>query len=237
MKNKYFGDIRDLFKYDLISRICQENALTKRVLFIPMLTENDNRREGNINDYSKAKAGAQNDELKNFLDSCRKHDKRDVKEIERYFKSNGLEIHICYDPFINRERVKYFDKVKEKLHFFSHSLIFLDPDIGLEIESNKDNKHLLYSEVEELYTKMDSHSILMLYQHFSRESHLEYRCRRYKDLEMRTNDYPLQISDNEILFFFLTRNEELKHKLELVLNNYKTHYPKLDKNFTPTMCL
>ncbi|VVB87748.1 Uncharacterised protein [uncultured archaeon] len=236
MKNQYFGDIRDLFKYDLISRICQENALPKRVLFIPMLTENDNNRDGNKNDYSKAKAGVQNEKLKNFLDCCRKRDKRDVKEIESYFKSYGMEIHICYDKFINRERGNYFNKIKEKSQFFSRSLIFLDPDNGLEIK-NYNKKHLLYNEVEDLYTKMDAWSILMIYQQFPREPHIGYRCRRAKELEIRTKNSPLQISDNEIVFFFLTKNEELKHQLELLLNKYKTKYPKLDETFTPTMCL
>lgn len=236
MKNKYFGDIRDLFKYDLISRICHENALTNRVLYIPMLTKNDKKGDGNKNDYSKAKAGTLNKKLKCYLKNCIERNRRDIAEIEHYFKSDGLEIYIHYKPFVNREREKYFETlIKEKSQFFSRSLICIDPDNGLEIK-NSNKKHLLYNEVEDIYNKMDVHSILMIYQHFSRESHIKYRCRRAKDLEMRTKDCPLQISDNEILFFFLTKNEELKLQLELILNNYKTDYPKLDKSFIPTRC-
>ncbi|KPQ41767.1 MAG: hypothetical protein MPEBLZ_03685 [Candidatus Methanoperedens nitroreducens] len=235
MKNQYFGDIRDLFKYDLMSRICQENALTDRVLFIPMLTENGKTGDGNKIDYYKAKAGSKNKALLCCLTNCINNKKRDISEIGHYFNSKGMEIYIHHEPFINSERKKYFQKlIKEKSQLFSHTLIFLDPDNGLEIKtSNK--KHLLYCEVEELYTKMDVSSILMIYQHFPRESHMEYRSRRARELEKRTKDCPLQISDNEIIFFFLTKNKDLKMRLELALNNYKTDYPELDQNFTQMM--
>ncbi|KAB2948264.1 MAG: hypothetical protein OIN84_03210 [Candidatus Methanoperedens sp.] len=237
MKNQYFGDIRDLFKYDLILRICKENALTERVLFIPMLTKNDGKLDGNKIDYSKAKAGTKNEELKCYLTNCIQNNRRNVAEIEFYFKSKGMEIYIHNESFVKSGRKNYFEKLlKEKLPFFSHCLIFLDPDIGLEVKASKE-KHLLYGEVEELYNKMDANSILMIYQHFPRESHVEYRCRRAKDLKNKTKDFPLQISDNEIIFFFLTKNKDVKSQLESKLNYYKIKYPNLDHNFNQMMCL
>jgi len=34
------------------------------------------------------------------------------------------------------------------------------------------------------------------------------------------------ISDNSIMFLFLTKNENLRKNLEMVLNQYKEQYPK-----------
>lgn len=50
MKNQYFGDNRDLFKYDLVHKIINARyaGLPKRFTFIPMLTENDNTKQGAI---------------------------------------------------------------------------------------------------------------------------------------------------------------------------------------------
>ena len=38
MKNQYFGDNRDLFKYDLFLKIIQKTDSVNRFTFIPMLT-------------------------------------------------------------------------------------------------------------------------------------------------------------------------------------------------------
>ncbi len=64
MKNQYFGDKRDLFKYDLALRVCQKLGLG--FTFIPMLTAPDNRTDGNQIDYENAKAGYKDLALKGF---------------------------------------------------------------------------------------------------------------------------------------------------------------------------
>ncbi len=51
MKNQYFGDRRDFFKFDLLLDLveCQRS---RRLLFIPMLTPNDGSGEGRFVSYS-----------------------------------------------------------------------------------------------------------------------------------------------------------------------------------------
>ena len=65
MKNQYFGDSRDLFKYDLILRLSQKTNIN-RLLFASMLTVDDKSNDGNNSDYSKT-AGVNNKELFDFL--------------------------------------------------------------------------------------------------------------------------------------------------------------------------
>jgi len=72
-------------------------------------------------------------------------------------------------------------------------------------------------------------SILMVYQHFprARSRHKEYLPRgRSNRLREVTGDLPICIADNEIMFFLLTKNSELKSQLARVISKYKGNYPK-----------
>ena len=52
MKNQYFGDRRDLIKYNLLADLagCLPES---RVVFIPMLTPNDDSGEGRLTGYRR----------------------------------------------------------------------------------------------------------------------------------------------------------------------------------------
>jgi len=234
MKNQYFGDIRDLFKYDIIQRILKGISSLQRFTFIPMLTKNDpNSREGNERAFDRAKKngrpGTKNNELMKILEKYKEMDEneRDFTEIKGYFKSEGIGtvIYKEHECFKRRTRDEYFKNTPEE--FLHKSLVFVDPDIGLQIK-NSTEKHLLYQEVKDLYDRMDKDSILMIYQHFPRArlKYTEYLPEgRSNTLEKKIGDFPIYISDNEIIFFLLTKNDELKSQLEKIINRYRRDYP------------
>ncbi len=197
-----------------------------RFLFIPMLTSDDNNSDGSKTDYTKAKAGTQNKGLMIYLKDCVNRNRRNITEIEPYFESNGVEIYIHKEPFTHENRRDYFSKVKVKKEFFSNSLVFVDPDIGLEIRQSRE-KHFLYCEAKDIYDYMDENSILMIYQHIPRENHKEYFRRRTNELKNITKDLPIYISDNEIVFFLLAKSGEVKDRLQRIINKYNGDYPKL----------
>ncbi|MCJ2670040.1 MAG: hypothetical protein LN416_05970, partial [Candidatus Thermoplasmatota archaeon] len=58
MKNQYFGDTRDLFKYDLVLELLLGTEL-RRFTFIPMLTRDEESSDGGKTDYGNATAGTQ----------------------------------------------------------------------------------------------------------------------------------------------------------------------------------
>ncbi|MBA7676626.1 hypothetical protein ES703_84870 [subsurface metagenome] len=213
MKNKYFGDTRDLFKYDLILRITRGVVSIHRFLFIPMLTSDDDSGDGGKTNYTKARAGTQNEELMSYLKNCVNESRRNIMEIKPYFESNGVEICIHKELLIHKNRRDYFDSIKIEKEFFSNSLVFVDPDNGLEIQRSKE-KHFLYREAKDIYDYTDGNSILMIYQHFPRKNHKEYLCRRANELKNLTGDLPIYISDNEIIFFLLTKSGEVKNQLK-----------------------
>jgi hypothetical protein len=226
MKNKYFGDIRDLFKYDLILRIAQGMVSIHRFLFIPMLTRDDSNKEGEKTDYTQAKAGTQNKALMSYLKNCVDGNRRNIAEIGRYFELNRVEICIYKEQFSHKNRREYFNGIKGRKEFFSNALIFVDPDIGLEIEQAGE-KHFFYREAKDIYDYMNEDSILMIYQHIPRENHKEYFCRRANELKNATEELPICVSDNEIIFFLLTKSSEVKEQLWGIISKYHGDYPKL----------
>jgi len=235
MKKQYLGDIRDLFKYDLIQQIMKEVGFLQKFTYIPMVTENDSSKEGKKRDFDKAKnegrPGTKNDKLIKALKEYKKidADKRDFKKIEEYFKLRNIRIFIYKrdEYFEHGSREEYFKKILEDLP--CSSLVFVDPDIGLQIKKSGE-KHLLYEEVKCLYKAMDKDSILMIYQRFpqARKKYPEYSPEgRVKTLKKEvTKDLPLCISDNEIFFLFLTKDDNVIKQLKEVIEQYRKDYPE-----------
>jgi hypothetical protein len=145
--------------------------------------------------------------------------------IGAYFKKENIIVDILHcHPFSHEARNQYFDSILT--HFPKKSLIFLDPDIGLE-ESKPTKKHLLFDEVGKIYAKMDPQSVLMIYQHFPREKHEGYVRRRCSELYDLTGTHPFTITDNEIVFFFMVKNPRIYESVEDVLSLYANTYPML----------
>lgn len=237
MKDQYFGDIRDLFKYDLIKSIIEQTGTFQGTSIIPMLTKYEERSDGNKRDFEIAKKnnrpGTFNTNLIRFLEPYKENEvkKRQIKDIGIYFKSICLNT-IFYEGkddtkyFENKIRSEYFSNVPVKL--LTKSLIFIDPDIGLQIKKSTE-KHLNFEEVKYLYNHMDENSILMIYQHFPRyRKNKEYMPEgRLKKLMEICIDKPIYISDSEIMFFFLAKNKINRDKLAQVISNYKYSYKNL----------
>ena len=223
MKNQYFGDNRDLFKYDLILDIIQA-GLVSHFSFIPMLTGLDDTKHGGKINRSKAKTGTENKELVSFLDECVQADRRDIEQLRRFFKGKDIPTTIYGKDFSYAGRRQYFEQIGDEL--LAKSLIFVDPDIGLEVARSTE-KHILFREVDNLYRRMDESSILMIYQHFPREDHHEYLHRRSEELEEKViGEPPVCIDDDESIFFFLTKDESLEHSLNHVIKDYAERYSK-----------
>ena len=176
MKKQYLGDVRDLFKYDLIQQILKGKSSLQKFTFIPMLTENESKsRDGSKRNFARAKKkgrpGTNNEKLMEVLKEYKEMvaNERDFTEIEKHFKSEGIEMLLYKDKrheyFEHSPGDEYFKNIPAKL--LHTPLVFVDPDIGLEIQ-NPTEKHLIYQEIEYLYGRVGKDTILMIYQHFPR---------------------------------------------------------------------
>jgi len=234
MNPQYFGDTRDLFKYDLARHIMKSMPELGYFAVVPMLTGTGakGKKKSATKDLARAaekgKAGTQNKELVALMELL-----QDVKSSTEYF--TGIE------EYGERERIamKIFNQVpfshENRNHYFRHvlahfprrSLVFLDPDTGLE-ESASSGKHLLLSETKALYDRMDTGSVLMIYQHYPRVNRKDYRRTRCLQLKELTGSSPAAITDNDIVFFLLAKNPEHAALLNDSIERYANTYPDLD---------
>jgi len=234
MNRMFFGDARDLFKFDLVRHIMKAFPDLASFTFVPMLTEEElktGKKKTATKDLGlaqkKGRAGTQNRELMEDMGRLQEidDDLEYFHGIQSYFKKENIIVDVLHkDTFSHEHRTNYFKKVFE--NFPSNSLIFLDPDTGLEVK-NPTQRHLLYEEVEKIYDRMDPQSVLMIYQHLPRVTRDGYIGKRCGELAAITHSRPETITDNEIVFFILTKNPQLKTRLCAVLGEYADKYNTL----------
>lgn len=234
MNRRYSGDIRDLFKIDLVVHLMNEVMALKRFTFVPMLTEGGEagaiaagRKKDLETAVTKGRAGSRNAALLRSMKRLQEinSDTEYFRAIHDLFNHQKIQIRIVEKPvFSNADREKYFSSLF--LQFPKKSLIFLDPDIGLEVK-NPNKRHLLFEEVKRIYDRMDDASVLMIYQHIPRVVRVGYIQRRCAELEGCTGMRPHSLTDNEIVFFFLAKTAGMNAALERAIRSYIDPYPAL----------
>jgi hypothetical protein len=224
MKHQYFGDTRDLFKYDLILRIMKGMPSIRSFTFIPMLTPGDGSTQGNRTEHGKAKAGFRNQLLGDYLATCIREKRRNVCEILPFFTAQKIPVNFHGEAFTAGDRAAYFRAIP--CGWLRDALVFLDPDIGMEV-AHPTEKHLLFSEIGGLFHHMGDDSVLMIFQYFPRVVRQNYLEKRARELEEITPERVHSLSDNQVAFFFLGRDAGVTKKLREILVRYHEDYPDL----------
>jgi hypothetical protein len=223
MKNQHFGENRDLLKIDLVNEILQ-SGMAAGFIYVPMLTPDDPGYESNNFCRNESSGGRGNTKLLDFLDYCVVNDKRQVSQLENYFRDAGYRASVyCPREFVTAEnRRAYFAGVWDILQ--PKSLILIDPDKGLE-EDDKDPADISYSEIREVYDRMDSDSILMFTQRFPDELYAEYLNRRTYQIKVQIPGVqPVSLDDLDSIIFFLTKSDTTLSRLVQVLKDYTQEY-------------
>jgi len=231
MKNQYYGDNKDLFKFDLIEQIMKSSLGLESFLFLPMLTPNDNSGHGEDRDRKKASAGFVNKDLLEFLHRPNNQTKkeRNVREITEYFNDMKRISMLLYDYpskngyFSHYSRNNYFANITGQLS--ARSLIFMDPDTGMEVQRSRD-QHVFYSEIQRVFEGMDNASLLMVIQFFHRGNHDRQIQKRASKLAEITG-LLTYIGDNKIVFFFLMKKGQMRGKINKLFEEYKGTYKKV----------
>jgi hypothetical protein len=234
MNRIFFGDTRDLFKFDLVRHVMKAFPDLASFTFVPMLTEEEKAvgpKKTAAKDLGmalkKGKAGTENHDLMVDMGHLQEidDDLGYFTAIKSYFRKENIIVDVLHkDTFSHEHRENYFKEVFE--NFPEKSLIFLDPDTGLEVK-NPTQRHLLFNEVTKIYNHMDNTSLLMIYQHIPRVVRPGYIKKRCKEIAAITHSRPETITDNEIVFFILTKNPQFKTRLCAVLGDYADKYSVL----------
>ena len=225
MKNQYFADRNDFFKYDLLIFLAEQLA-AKRLPVIWMRTDDDETQDGQKISYAK---GAGDRGLYRFLQKSLDEgdETRKVNKLNDYFKGAGHSFEYCpYGAerlFLHRDRAAYFDGIpKENL---DDAVVFLDPDNGLEVKSTWDgngDKYVKLDEVELIYSKMGQNSVLVIYQHLPRRHRRLFFYSTFNQLAEKLGcAMPVSISDNMIAFIILAKDRKQQTRVREALHEYK----------------
>lgn len=226
MKNQYFGDDRDVFKYDFALAVLRGTPLN-RFTFVPMLTPPDDSGHGDVDKRSSSAPGMHNKQLVDYLNSCRTNGRRDIAEIKPYFEDAGISIHIHKAGYYlkHTERSSYFEGLDASA--LESSLVFVDPDNGLEIQDSSE-KHLLLNELKDLYMSIGDDSVLMFFQYRPR---MKKRADLVLETAARLYDIglgpPMVVAESSVSFFLLVKNSALRDEVASIITGYLEQYRQL----------
>src|SRR5205809_3305331 len=167
MKNQYFGDKRDLFKFTLLETLVDEipgiEALTCVWLLTPPATNNDGSRH--------FRAQTAQSELGAFLKRCLDAGQRDVRQFAQYMNGRRAR-YVSFgdapvDYFTSQSRSTYFNGIPA--HGLRRAVVFFDPDNGLEPRSVVSAAHIRLAELRSVFDRMDRASVAVVYQHLPRQ--------------------------------------------------------------------
>lgn len=213
MKHQYFADRRDLLKYSLFEWALSESLGFRHVSFVVMLTGPDGRGDGGKTSYESGCFGA-SAKLVTHLKGCLAARRRDVRELRSYFAGRNVAGQtVGYRPhgdealFTHAARKTYFESIpKDDL---DDSLVFLDPDNGLQVKSMRrgnGEKYLLFAEVAELLRRMGARSLLAIYQHIPHVKRPPYFAHIAKRLREDSAAGEVHVlTDNVVAFFLLPK--------------------------------
>ena len=220
MKNQYFGDKRDYFKYDLIIDLasCLQIPCFTNIV---MLTRSDESDDGKFTRY---KPGKRNRNLYEFLRANTKKQCRKVSRLRDFFDTK--EYRLKYVPygdnsyFEGRERTSYFAGIPQEI--LQDAVVLVDPDTGLTPPNGglNSDKHVLPCEVLGLKEAMGSSSVLVVFQFADRTPGWRDRFNHAKN-HLGSFD---AIHNKSLSFLCITKDTALRAKLQACLRRHATDH-------------
>lgn len=180
MKDQYFGDINDYFKYGLL-RCFAEAGLSIGLCW--MMTPNDGRADGRKIEYlaDRARWRDYDPNLFDSLDQAVKRH-RGIRQIQDFQILPNCSFCTDVVPDSQPLRNRWLTRALSKLS--GVDLLFFDPDNGIEVRSTPigkrgSSKFLYWYEIEKAWAQEGS---LLIFQHFPRQKRDEYVSRLVSEL-------------------------------------------------------
>ena len=221
VKNQFFADSRDYFKYDLLLELLETMAFPGGLTYIPMLTKDDDTGHGGITSYP---CGSGRRDLYWFLRYCLGTEQRDILLLRRFFR----DLPHGYRPYRDdHEKNGYFTHENRAAYFrgisssgLAQSLVFLDPDTGLEVRS-KGHRHVLYDELRSLIDRMGDSSVMVVFQFLPPVDRLAFFSRIRRDFEEKLAlADPIYVSDNQVAFFVMAKADHKAARARETMEGY-----------------
>jgi hypothetical protein len=214
MKNQFFGDKRDYFKYAFLEGLMEGMPELRQLTCIWMLTEPIPNRHGNRNLVPLRG----NEVLADFLFERRSQGRLDVREITTYFSDRSYKFNSYGDdprsPF-GFSRDEYFDGIPEP--WCRSALVFVDPDNGLEPSGGATSAHITATELTRLHARLVAPALLVMYQHLPRRPAQVFWPETARRLESNLGCSVSYLAEESVAFFVAPRGAQVRRYLQTLL--------------------
>ncbi|MGH9557457.1 MAG: 2-C-methyl-D-erythritol 2,4-cyclodiphosphate synthase [Terriglobales bacterium] len=216
MKHQFFADRNDYFKYDLLSDVLEGLPLPA-LTFVPMLTPDDGKGGQRV----RYPQGKRRRDLHDFLQACIRENRRDINELSSFFaKYTDFHLYRGDQPdFTKPNRSEYFQQIPQE--WLGNTVVFFDPDVGLEAVSKRGSKHLRFDELKQIVDRMSDSSAVVVIQFppfVRRKEYLDKVANRLlRETRLAEVHY---VSDGTVGFFAGSKCSLLSTELVRILANH-----------------
>lgn len=227
MKLQYLGDYRDAFKWDLLHWLCTTSQSPfSQLLFVPMLTPDDPvPTDGQIHH----RQFTAREFIHTFVEDLRVAP-RSLARVSRLGAQPGqpsfaVQVHGSERLVPSgTTRAEYWRDIS--LRDRENTLVFCDPDNGLETKTQRGPKWIRHQEVRDLLNGLPPSSAVMVYQHRPR--------RTWQDLFAQLGSsfseyapYACAAYDHTLALVALTRNANVFNSATRAMIGYAAQHPKV----------
>lgn len=211
MKDQYFADKRDFFKYDLLLHLMGCGLGFEQLLMAWWLTPDDQSSDGEVRDYP---VSTRSQVLHDWL-QAQHH--RQHRRVSRLADFDGIK-HAAwtyaqvleYVPDDPDSRAAYVDTVAG-LAGSPPGVVFLDPDNGMmagKVSRSRRCKYVDYPEVRRLVAAMHPESLLVVFQYLPRVARTTFYPAALELLRSRggVENVTWVSPDNLVAYFLITKN-------------------------------
>ncbi len=214
MKNQYFGDRRDYFKYDVLERLATDLRDIEQLTSLWMLTRPDSSGQGQVPFVPDPELPELTAFFRERLDS-NDAARRRVTEMQTYFKDRPFRF-FSYrddrDDFDSMTRSEYFASVPDEA--LQHAVVFFDPDNGME-PGRGTERHLRFGELENILGRMDEPSVAVVFQYWRRVRN--FWTVMAQELRERLGHPLVYIADPTLAFYVIADSDERRNQVQHVL--------------------
>ncbi|MGO8787064.1 MAG: hypothetical protein ACLQVL_06735 [Terriglobia bacterium] len=236
MKNQFFADKHDYFKYDLWLQVAEAKRV-KSLTFIPMLTPNDTTKEGRRVSYQE---GKRRKRLYCFLQFCLVPKRRSITRLREFLCDEPFEYHPYRDDddkgFQDGSWNAYFNAVPHE--WLSDAAILIDPDTGMETKKDfwkrDPEKYITYQNIATVVSRCSGDSVVVVFQFLQkmadlRERDLEHRRERLQETlcsGRKVGGLVHWIAEKtskglgDLAFFVIGIGPDRPNRLEILLKDY-----------------
>lgn len=221
MKNQYFGDFGDYQKFSLLKTLRDVGNFKITVHW--MKTQDDGGTDGKHVSYLSDSLtwGSFDKEIFDFIKGYIDQKKRDLALYEE--SAHAIGIRFVNDHIEDSQR--RFDLLDGIRSDKKSSLIFFDPDNGIEVKSTTAktlNKYVLWSDIKIAFNSGKS---VLVYQHFSRKNRNAFIEDKLQEFEKHFNADVFVIKVKYSVYFLLAQKSHTRN-----IRKVLTHYSKVWKS-------